>query len=117
MGFFNTEDLNNWEFLQLNFTKILFIIACGLLVLFVMIDKNEPSGVYATLNVINNKIIEMEKAYDQKLHLIQTTNDCTILQEKTIVLILNGYDSSKLLFKNKWDKMLNIAEKRYNLLC
>ena len=117
MGFFNTEHSSNWEFLQFNFTKIYLIIACVVLVFFVTIDMSNPFGVYGILNAMNNKIIEMEKSHNQKLHIIQTTNDCTILQENALELISNGHDSSKLLFKNKWDKMLSIAEKRYELLC
>ncbi len=117
MGFFNTEYSSKWEFLQLNFTKIYLIIACIALTLFVTTDMSNPSGVYSILNTMNNKIIEMEKSHNQKMHIIQTTNDCILLQGKALELISDGRDSSKLLFKDKWDKMLGIAEKRYDLLC
>ena len=52
----------------------------------------------------------------EKISLIRTTDDCDILQKEALKLISQGHNSSNF-FKDRKDRMLGIAEKRYDLLC
>ena len=72
-----------------------------------------PSGIY---NKVSSLIIEDQKKYEEKISLIRTTDDCDILQKEALKLISQGHDSSNF-FKDRKDRMLGIAEKRYDLLC
>jgi len=79
----------------------------------VLMDMENSDG---PVNKIINFIIEHEKSYDKKSKLIRTTTDCDVLKTESLELTSQGYNPDKL-FSGRYDHMLGIAEKRYDLFC